>query len=947
MEFMRKGHRTRVWLCSMLVVILMSLAVAVAGAEEAKLVTGMNGMVTAAHPLAAEAGLQMLKLGGNAIDAMAATSFALGVVEPHASGLGGEGLMVIHLENPDRDLVIDGRSMATLDTSWDAAANSRHPAAAAVPGLVAAVLKAHAEYGTLPLKTVMEPAIRLAREGFPVSATLAGALLDNYALLLTKSATAAIYMPDGFPVAEGDILKNPDLAWSLEQIAEYGADAFYKGAIADKIVAFMTEHGGFIGYDDLAAYEAIVREPARGTFRGYEVLSGPPPVSGHNVIANLNMWEQFNPDVFGYDDPLYIHIMAEIMKKNAADTQAYMGDPGFSSVPTRGLTSDEYARERFTTLSLGQATVPSSNKPGDAPAYDNVGTTFVQRVVQGADAFNPSIYATEAFADPFVQSTPEGWSPIDGEWSVENGKLVGSLGQIVSTQSFAPDRMFEVTIQTQEQLGTNTYNVGRLYGKYVDLNNHIYVYLRTDGNIRFTVKANGVTNNYDAKVAVNPLEPHQYRLMFLGNRAELWIDGHLGIAVEDSNIGSMGGKVGFWSQQSRAAYDNVTVKVLDASGVSGFVAAAPSEPVYTLPDLDYKYRVLDENFAAGLGDFVVVDGEWSAGTDGAKGTRGVLQLHEDFGVDRHVVAVMKTLETHGTSAWNVGRIMGKYEDDANRVYAYLRKDESVRLSVVKDGKNTDYNFSAAGFSPFDEHVYEYYFAGDTVWFVIDGKIIGEVKNEVIADIKGGVGFWMQDATAEVKSIVVDQTTEPVVESGSTTHVSIVDKYGNAVSLTQTISSFMGTGDVVPGTGFLLNNEMMNFGSGVNSLQPGKRMRTTIAPTILLDEGDVRLVVGSPGAARIITTVTEVIVNHIDFGMDIQSAIDAPKFFSRHSMANLEMEGRYSEETVAFLQTLGHSIKLYPDYDLYFGGVHAVAIDPATGEMQGAADPRRDGAAAGY
>lgn len=217
MEFMRNSHRTRAWLCSVLLALILSLAVAVAGAEDAKLVIGMNGMVTAAHPLAAEAGLQMLKLGGNAIDAMVATSFALGVVEPHASGIGGEGLMVIHLENPDRDVVIDGRSMSTLDTSWDAAADSRHPAAAAVPGLVAAVLKAHAEYGTLPLKTVMEPAIRLAREGFPVSSTLASTLLDNFELMLSKPATAAIYMPEGFPAAEGEIIKNPDLAWSLEQ----------------------------------------------------------------------------------------------------------------------------------------------------------------------------------------------------------------------------------------------------------------------------------------------------------------------------------------------------------------------------------------------------------------------------------------------------------------------------------------------------------------------------------------------------------------------------------------------------------------------------------------------------------------------------------------------------------------------------------------------------------
>lgn len=938
--------------CGLMVITLClftALATTMVSAENREPVRAKNGMVTAANPLAAEAGLEMLKAGGNAIDAMAATSFALGVVEPNASGLGGEGLMVIHLENPDRDVVIDGRSMAPLDATKAAMADAHNPRAAGVPGIVAAVVKAHAQYGKLPLKQVLQPAIRLAKDGFPVSRTLASVLLDNYELIASRPATAAIYLPDGFPPSEGDILKNPDLAWSLEQIAEYGADAFYKGAIADKIVAFMEAQNGFIGYDDLAAYKAEVREPARGTFRGYDVLSGGPPVAGAGVIANLNMWEQFNPNVFTYDDPLYIHLMSEIMKLTSADYYAYTGDPNFASLPTAGVTSDEYARERFTQLSLAKASLPANNQAGAAAAYDNSGTTFVQRVVKGPDAMGPGLYTTNAMVEPFVLDKIENnWTPIDGEWKVVDGQLLGVDGNIISKLTFPADRLVELNLQTTERLGTQVYNVGRIYGKYVDVNNQVYVYLRTDGGIRFTVKSAGKSENYDAKVDVDPMKPHQYRLMFLGNKAEFWIDGKLAMTVENDKMATIAGGIGFWSQDAGAVYDNVAVRVMPQSKAGDTVGAQGEAKAATAPALDYKYRALDQLFANGLGDAKVTYGEWNVTADGAVGVNGTLIDANQYGVDRHVKMTMKTLETTSKNAWAVIRPMGKYQDDANRVYAYLRKDNSIRLTVVLGGKNDDYNFPAPGISPFDEHEYEFYFAGNTVQFWIDGKMYGEVTNEKISQIAGGIGVWAQDSKGVVKSATVDQTTPyEAPGSGSTTHVSIVDKEGNAVSLTQTISSFMGTGDVVPGAGFLLNDEMMNFGSGVNELLPGKRMRTTTAPTILLKDGDVFLVVGSPGSARIITTVTEVIVNIVDFKMDVQAAIDAPKFYSRVSEGNLQMEGLYPQDTIDFLKAYGHSLQLYDNLDLFFGGVHAVEVDPVTHELLGAADPRRDGAAVGF
>ncbi len=914
-------------------------------------VKAQDGMVAAANPLAAEAGLSMLRKGGNAVDAAAATSFALGVVEPQASGLGGEGIMVIHLEDPDRDVVIDGRSMAPLDVTPDAtaSANSRTARGAAVPGIVKAILAAHTKYGKLPLAEVLAPAITLARDGFPASRTLVTVLLDNYELLLKNPDLAAIYMPDGFPPAEGDIIKNPDLAWSLQQIAVHGSDALYKGAIAEKLVAFMAANNGLIGMDDLAAYEAVERTPARGTFRGYEVVSAGPPVAGTNVIANLNMWEQFNPQVFRNDDPLYIHIMAEIMKLTSVDYSAYVADPKFVSAPVAGITSDEYARERFTLLSLGRAIPPADIKAGAASEYDSGKLTYVQRVLGAAapaekPVAEPAPFSVTAFSDSFPGPEAAGWAVIDGQWQVSDGALTGSKGQIKTTQQFAADRIVELQLQTVTRLGNLNYNVGRLYPKYVDANNQIYAYLRTDSNVRFSVKANGSTDNYDAKTTLDPMQPHQIRMMFQGNKAEVWIDGQSVMVVENEKMGAMGGGIALWSQDSLAKYDDIKVFVNATKDAAQ--AAAPAAQAAKSAVADYKYTVLGEDFRTDLGGMTAVDGEWAPSSAGLVGTKGVAILRQDLAVDRHVLVRLKTLDSLSTATWNVGRVMGKYEDDMNRVYAYLRRDGQIRLTVILKGAGDNYDFPAPNVNPYDAHTYEFIFAGDNVQFLIDGKVYADVTNPKVSQLAGGIGFWSQDAKALYENLTVKQLV-PGPDAGNTTHFSIVDQFGNAVSVTQTISDYMGIGMIVPGAGFPLNNEMKNFSSsGINKLEPGKRMRTTTAPTIILDKGDVRLVIGSPGSGRIITTVTEVIVNYLDFGMDLQAALDAPRFYSRNNVGFLEIEGVYPQETLDFLQAFGHQLNVYEGLNSYFGGVHAVAVDPATGAILGAADPRRDGAAVG-
>ena len=405
----------------------------------------------------------------------------------------------------------------------------------------------------MPLSRVLAPAIRLAEEGFVISPTLAGVILDNFDAIKKNAPLARLLCPGGLPLEAGDTLKNPDLAGSLRAIAAGGADVFYKGALADALAAEMAAHGGRLTKADLASYRAIEREPVRGRYRGYDIVSAPPPVGGVALIEILHILETFDLSKEAPLSPRYVHLAAEAMKRGFADYAATVGDPDFVKVPVAELLSPGYAKARAAEI--------------------------------------------------------------------------------------APDR--------------------------------------------------------------------------------------------------------------------VTPKV-------------------------------------------------TAGT------------------------------------------------------------------VAKQ------------------------------------------------------------------------------ESPSTTSLSVVDAQGNMVALTQTISDFFGAKVVVDGTGIILNNEMKNFSArGPNALAPGKRMRTLIAPTILSKDGRTFATLGTPGAARIVSTMALLVSNLVDFRMGMQEAIEAPRFYARDTEADLSVEGRMPPATASALAKMGYSIKTYRDFDLFFGGAQGIVIDPKTGLRIGGADPRRDGAVVGY
>lgn len=529
-------------------------------------VVGSHGMVASAHPLATQVGLEILKRGGNAADAAVATAFALGVVEPNASGIGGGGFILFYNAKTKTVEAIDYREIAPRAATADMfemtpdgksvvdKANTVGHRACAVPGMLAGMDLALKRWGTLTLAEVIEPSAKLAEQGYEVTPTLADMLTNYYDKLVQFPEAARIYLKDGLAYEAGDHLALPDLAKTYRLVAAHGPDIFYRGEIADAIVREMQEGGGLITKADLAAYQPTLREPVRGSYRGYEIISMPPPSSGGvHVIEALNIMEGYDVAALGANTPATLHLYVEALKRVFADRNKFSGDPDFIDMPVAGLLSKEYAAELRQAIS----------------------------------------------ADTASRNVPAG----------------------------------------------------------------------------------------------NPL-------------------------------------------------------------------------------------------------------------------------------------------------------------------AY--------------------------------------------------------------------------------------------QSGSTTHASFADKDGNIVALTQTINLFFGSGVVIPGYGFVMNDEMADFEpvpGKANSIAPGKKPQSSMSPTIVLKDGRPFLSFGSPGATRIISALPQVLMNLIDHRMDLQQAINAPRV---HCMSGtVDVESRIPEEVRAALKAKGHKLSVKGAVDLHFGGAQAVLVDLENGRFHGAADPRRDGVAAGY
>ncbi len=522
-----------------------------------------NAMVATAHPVASSVGVEVLKQGGNAVDAAMAIAFALSVAEPNASGIGGGGFMLIKMKDMKNAVMIDYREAAPgkatndffyhsnteYDELMEQAANP-----AGVPGLVACADTALVRYGTMSLEEVLQPAIELCKQGIVVSEKLSAMIAENYEKIFNYPATAKIYLKDMLPLQTGDRLTNPDLANTLRMIAQEGGSVFYQGEIAEAIVKEVKIHQGLFDLSDMKKYQAKVRGPVWGTYRGYDIISSAPPSGGGtHLIELLNIMEGFDVKKMGHNSVEYIHVFAEALKMVYADKSLNAADPDFYDLPTDQLTTKSYA-------------------------------------------------------------------------------------------------------------------------------------------------------------------------------------------------------------------------------------------------------------------------------------------------------------------------------------------DTLRMRIDMEKPRYDY----------------------------------EPKNMTQR------------------------------ESNSTSHVSIVDNEGNIIALTQSINHWFGCGIVVSGTGILLNDHLKDFDDDPglpNSIEPYKRPTSSIAPTIVLKNGEPFLTLGTPGGSRIISALAQIIINVIDFDMSMDEAIEAPRVHCFKKL--LCVEGRISDDKIQQLKSMGHPVKVYPDFDNYFGGAQGILIDSKSGKLVGGADSRRDGVAIGY
>lgn len=367
--------------------------------------TPPGAAIASAHPLATEAGFEILEAGGNAFDAAVAVSAALAVVEPSGSGIGGGGFWLLHRASDGFETMLDGRERAPLaahadmylneDGSVDRLRSINGPLAAGIPGLPAALVHLAEKYGELPLKQSLAPAIRYAREGFRVDTKLFKLMTWRREVMAQSPASAAIFLRFGWPIPPGFKLKQPDLAHTLQQMADHGRAGFYAGPVAKQLVGGVQSAGGIWTQQDLDEYQVVEREPIRFEYRGKRVVSAAPPSSGGVVLAiAMQILQGFDAKLL--QGPLREHLVVEAMRRAYRDRAQYLGDPDFVGMPIKRLTSPVYARDLRLGIDLGKAT-PSAELGPPLATQEGDNTTHLSVL----DAQGNRVAATLSINLPF------------------------------------------------------------------------------------------------------------------------------------------------------------------------------------------------------------------------------------------------------------------------------------------------------------------------------------------------------------------------------------------------------------------------------------------------------------------------------------------------------------------------------------------------------------------
>jgi len=353
---------------------------------------GTSGMVVSQNQASSDIGVEILNMGGNAIDAAVAVGFSLAITLPRAGNLGGGGFMLVYLNDEKRTIAVDFRSAAPknlskkdflyLKNNYDQRRYGYK--ASGVPGTVAGLLQTHDRYGKLPLKKILQPVIRQAQNGIVVSYDLNQAIGSANQISL-DSESKNIYYKNGSPVEEHFLMRRPDLAWTFSEIARNGEEAFYTGSIAKKIVQAMQENGGYISAKDLQEYEPRFAEPIKTTYRNHQIFAHPPPAGGAAVLLEgLNILENFSTDEIGPNSAKFLHLFAEALQRGHMDRSRFMGDPQFYDVPINKIISKERANSLAKTINLEEATPPSTLNP-DSLFQEGENTTHYSVIDQNGN----------------------------------------------------------------------------------------------------------------------------------------------------------------------------------------------------------------------------------------------------------------------------------------------------------------------------------------------------------------------------------------------------------------------------------------------------------------------------------------------------------------------------------------------------------------------------------
>jgi gamma-glutamyltranspeptidase/glutathione hydrolase len=519
--------------------------------------------IASAYPLASKAGEEVLAAGGNAFDAAVAVSAALAVVEPSSSGLGGGGFYLLRRDADGLETMVDAREKAPghasrdmyLDKSGNAIENASisGPLAAAIPGEPAAFEFLAKKYGKLPLKRDLEPAIKLAREGFPLYARLQGGLRYKREVIARSPDAAKVFLtPDGNVPDIGAIIKQPELARTLEAIAAEGAKGFYQGRVAQDLVAGVRAGGGIWTLEDLKDYQVVERKPLVGSYHGARIVSAAPPSSGGiAVIDSLNILSGY--DLKRYDSATRKHLIIEAMQRAYRDRAIYLGDPDFVKVPLARLMNEDYAAGQRTSIRLDKA-MPSDMLPGIEADNGGTDTTHFSVLDKDGNRVAATISVNLFFGTGYM---PTG-----------TGVLLNNTMDDFSTKPGRPNE-FGLIGATANAIAPNKRSLSSMSPTFVDTKKGMMIIGSPGGSFIISMVLLGTLNYLDGMNAADIVKYGHYHHQYLPDE----VDYEQGALSPDelSKLSAMGHKLRASSRQ----WGNMQVITWDFA--SGKVEAA-SDP---------------------------------------------------------------------------------------------------------------------------------------------------------------------------------------------------------------------------------------------------------------------------------------------------------------------------------------------------------------------------------